>query len=79
MEQPNFPAVIRRHRKRAKLTQKELAELAGVGKTVVFDVEAGKRTVQLNIVLAILDALNIRVNLESPLMHSEDGRSDAQS
>ena len=70
--------MIRRHRKRAKLTQKELAELAGVGKTVVFDVEAGKRTVQLNIVLAILDALNIRVNLESPLMNSEDGRNGAQ-
>ena len=78
MEHPNFSTVIRRHRKRAKLTQRELAELAGVGKTVVFDVEAGKRTVQLNIVLAILDALNIRVILESPLMHSEGGRSCAQ-
>ena len=50
------------------MTQKALADLAGVGKTAVWNVEAGKQTVQLNILLALLDTLNIRIHLESPLM-----------
>ncbi len=40
--------VIRQHRKIAGLSQLQLAELAGVGKTVVFDLEKGKETVQLD-------------------------------
>jgi len=78
MAVPDFASVIRYHRKRAGLTQQALADLAGVGKTSVFEVEAGKSTVQLNILLAILDALNIRVRLESPLMSAHDGEHDAQ-
>lgn len=75
---PDFSAVIRQHRKAAGLTQKDLAELAGVGKTVVFDLEAGKATVQLNIVLAVLEALNIRLKLESPLLGFCSLRDDGQ-
>ena len=72
MEHPNFATIIRTHRKRAGLTQKELADIAGVGKTVVWNVEAGKETVQLNILLALLDVLNIQINLESPLMSTPE-------
>jgi len=68
MQHPNFADTIRMHRKKAGLTQKTLADLAGVGKTAVWNVEAGKQTVQLNILLALLDTLNIRIHLESPLM-----------
>ncbi len=71
MEHPSFAAIIRAHRKMAGLTQKELADLAGVGKTVVWDVETGKETVQLNILLALLNALNIEIRLESPLMREK--------
>lgn len=60
--------VIRFHRKRAGLTQIELATLAGIGKTAVFDVEKGKQTVRLNTLTAILDVLNIRIRLEGPLI-----------
>ena len=67
MDQPDFSTIIRTHRKAAGLTQKELADLAGVGKTAVWQIEDGKETVQLNILLAVLDALNIRVHLVSPL------------
>lgn len=35
-------SIIRGHRKKAGLTQKELADLAGLGKTVIFDIEKGK-------------------------------------
>lgn len=59
---------VRHHRKRAGLTQLALARLAGVGKTVVFDIEHGKETVCFATLLAVLVALNIRLSLSSPLM-----------
>ena len=39
---PPFGEVVRFHRRRAGLTQPELARIAGVGRTVVLDVEKGK-------------------------------------
>ncbi|MCP0913685.1 helix-turn-helix transcriptional regulator [Legionella sp. 27cVA30] len=54
------------YRKQSGLSQRELAKLAGVGKTVIFDVEKGKETIQLNTLLKILDVLNIRVKFETP-------------
>jgi len=69
MFEPNVLAnVIRMHRKAAKLSQLQLAEMAGVGKTVIFDIEKGKETVQLNTLRKILKVLNIKVKLVSPLM-----------
>ena len=62
-------SVIKKHRKAAGLSQIQLAELAGVGKTVVFDIEKGKETVQLNTLRNILNVLNIKVELTSPLMN----------
>jgi len=60
--------MIRFHRKKAGLSQKELADLAGVGKTVVYDIEKGKATVQLKTLLLILNALNIRIEFNSPIL-----------
>jgi y4mF family transcriptional regulator len=57
------------HRKKSKLTQKQLADLAGVGKAVVFDIEKGKETVQLNSLLKVLSVLNIKLEMKSSLMH----------
>ena len=57
------------HRKKSKLTQKQLADLAGVGKTVVFDIEKGKETVQINSILKVLSVLNIKLEMKSSLMH----------
>jgi len=61
--------IIRKHRKAAGLSQLQLAEMAGVGKTVVFDIEKGKETVQLNTLRKLLKVLNIKVELTSPLMN----------
>ncbi|MBL7966757.1 MAG: helix-turn-helix transcriptional regulator [Prolixibacteraceae bacterium] len=70
MLDPKFLAsIIRQHRKIAGLSQLQLAELAGVGKTVVFDLEKGKETVQLDTLRKILIALNIKVQLTSPVMN----------
>ena len=63
---------VREHRKAAGLTQVELARLAGVGKTVVFDIEHGKPTVRLATMLHVLDALNLRLDWHSPLTGSRD-------
>jgi HTH-type transcriptional regulator / antitoxin HipB len=67
-EAETLSVIIKKHRKIAGLTQIGLAELAGVGKTVVFDLEKGKETVQLNTLLKILKVLNIRIKFESPFM-----------
>ena len=60
-------AAVKVHRKKAGLTQLELARLAGVGKTVVFDLEKGKETIRVATLLNILAALNMSLRLVSPL------------
>lgn len=60
--------VIRLHRKTAKLSRIQLAELAGIGKTVVYDIEKGKESVQFDTLRKILKVLNIKIVLTSPLM-----------
>ena len=62
--------VIRLHRKASGLSRVQLAELAGVGKTVIYDIEKGKESVQLDTLRKILKVLNIRIVLTSPLMES---------
>jgi HTH-type transcriptional regulator/antitoxin HipB len=54
------------YRKKSGLSQQELAQLAGVGKTAVFDIEKGKKTIQLNTLTSVLDILNIQLKLEPP-------------
>jgi transcriptional regulator with XRE-family HTH domain len=67
-DEPGIGVIVRFHRKRAGLSQAELARLAGVGKTVVFDVENNKQSVQCSTLKKILHALNISMTFESPLM-----------
>lgn len=59
-------AAVRRQRKLAGLTQVDLAGLAGVGKTVVHDLEKGKPTLRTDTVLKILAVLNIRLAWQEP-------------
>ena len=65
-----IPELVTRHRKKSGLSQEQLAKLAGVGKTAVFDVEHGKMTIQMDTLLRILDALNIEAQLSSPLLQA---------
>ncbi|MEC3965723.1 helix-turn-helix domain-containing protein [Flagellimonas halotolerans] len=59
--------MVKKHRKKAGLTQLELANLAGIGKTTVFDIEKNKETVRWSNILAVLQVLNIEVEFKSPL------------
>ena len=65
-------SIIKTHRKKAGLTQRDLADLAGLGKTVIFDIEKGKETIQLSSLLKVLDALNIILKIDSRLMEKEE-------
>ena len=60
--------LVRFHRKQSGLSQLELANLAGVGKTAIYDIEKGKMTVQFDTLTKILSALNIKIVFASPLM-----------
>jgi len=71
--------IIRMHRKAAKLSRVHLAELAGVGKTVVFDIEMGKESVQLDTLRKILKVLNIKIILKSPLMDNLQNSENEKS
>jgi DNA-binding XRE family transcriptional regulator len=59
--------IIHFHRKQARLSRMELADLAGVGKTVIYDLEKGKETVKWSTVQSVLTALNVKIRFESPL------------
>jgi HTH-type transcriptional regulator / antitoxin HipB len=68
MQSKELAEVIRMHRKAAKLSRVHLAELAGVGKTAIYDIEKGKESVQLDTLRKILKVLNIKIVLTSPYM-----------
>lgn len=63
----NLSAVIRQTRKLAHLSQNELADMAGVGKTLIFDVEKGAKKISLEKLIRICNALNIKIELKLPL------------
>jgi y4mF family transcriptional regulator len=60
--------IVLYHRKQSGLSRNQLAELAGVGKTVIYDIEKGKETIRYSTLQKVLEALNIRIIFDSPLM-----------
>lgn len=63
----NLGKLIKEHRKAAGLTQLQLADLAGIGKTTVFDIEKNKTSVRWDSLIAVLNILNIDIQFISPL------------
>ena len=57
--------IVRRERRRQKVSQIRLSQLADVGVRFVRDLEDGKETVRLDKVLAVLETLGIAVELSS--------------
>ena len=58
-------AVIRERRRRHGLDQKELASKIGVSRQWVVEMEKGKARAEVGLVLRALDALSIRLSLDS--------------
>ncbi|MCC5845369.1 MAG: helix-turn-helix transcriptional regulator [Verrucomicrobia bacterium] len=57
-------ARVRTAREARGLSQKQLADLAGIGKTAMFDLEHGNPGVRLNTLMAVLDILGMSLRLE---------------
>ena len=67
--------LIHYYRKHSGLSQQELARLAGVGKTVIYDIEKGKESVRLNTLLKVFDVLNIQIKFETPFPQTTDNNT----
>ena len=67
-EQENLSKTIKWHRKRCKINQQELADIAGIGRASVQRLEKN-HSVELDTLLKVLHVLNIKVLLDSPLMN----------
>lgn len=63
------------HRKKSGLSRNQLADLAGVGKTVIYDIEKGKETIRFLTLQKVLKALNIKITFTSPLMEMLNEKS----
>jgi y4mF family transcriptional regulator len=57
-------AAIKHYRKQAGLTQAALAELAGLNRTYLSDLEQGKETEQFRRVLRVLKQLGVRMTVQ---------------
>lgn len=56
-------SVIRRRRKKAKLTQKKTADLAGVGVRFLSELERGKPTAQIGKTLKVAQLLGLELRI----------------
>ena len=63
------------HRRKSGLSRNQLADLAGVGKTVIYDIEKGKETILFLTLQKVLKALNIKITFTSPLMEMLNEKS----
>jgi HTH-type transcriptional regulator / antitoxin HipB len=59
-------ALIRQRRRELKIDQETLADRVGVGRKWIVEVEAGKPTKELQLVLRTLDVLGIRLTTDEP-------------
>ena len=63
---------VRQRRQAAKLTQRELGELAGVGTRLVSDLERGKRTLRMDAVNRVLLVFGrVLAHVEAPRAGSD--------
>ena len=57
---------IERIRKRGKFSRKDLAMIAEVGSTAIYELEKGSGKTKLETLLKVLNALNIKLTLTAP-------------
>lgn len=79
IEPQELAKIIRMHRKAAGLSRVQLAELADVGKTVIYDIENGKESVQCVTLRKIFKVLNISIVLISPFIDSQQNTLNEKS
>ncbi len=67
MKTNDLSVLVVKARKAQGLSQKELAELSGIGETVVYKIEAGRSDVSLSSFVSVLGSLGIEIICRSPL------------
>ena len=55
-----MPAVLKRYRNAARLSQQQLADSVGIAKSYISSLELGYRAPHLNLLVKIASALNVR-------------------
>jgi HTH-type transcriptional regulator/antitoxin HipB len=68
MQSEVLGSLVSFHRKKAGLTQMQLAELAGVSRFIVQELEAGKGRTTWKHLESVLQALNLRFEPSGPLV-----------
>lgn len=68
-------AAIRDRRKKKNLDQGELAELVGVSRRWINEVEQGKPRAEVSLILKTLDTLGLNLDLRSEDYYCEDSAS----
>ena len=71
-EAGQMAAFVRENRKRQKVTQVQLSQLANVGVRFVRDLEDGKPSLQFDKLLQVLNALGVSVTLSITDSANED-------
>jgi HTH-type transcriptional regulator / antitoxin HipB len=71
-KEEKLAVIIKKSRKLAGLTQSELAKKAGVGKTLIFNLEHGSLNVSFENLLKVLKVLNIKIDYLLPFQSIED-------
>ena len=64
----DLSSIVRFHRREAGLSQIQLAEMAGVSRKVIQEIESGHDAVAWRNVLAVLKTLNISLEPDGPLV-----------
>lgn len=67
MIKADLRTLLQQARKAQKLTQLELQELSGVSAYVIYKLESGRTDVALESLLAVADALGVKITAKSPL------------
>lgn len=67
----DFGNTIRTARKKAKLTQSQVAASSGVGERFVRELEKGKVSCQLDKALWIAQILGIKIEMQLPIINEE--------
>ncbi len=58
---------VRARRKALRIDQETLASLAGVSRKTVSEIERGKATIRLDVLVAVLDALGLTLEVRDAL------------
>ncbi|MCK6605279.1 MAG: helix-turn-helix transcriptional regulator [Ignavibacteriaceae bacterium] len=64
-------SIIFQQRKISKLSRNQLAIIAGIGRTAIFDIEHGKTTYRIDTLIKILKVLNLRLCLDGVVSGEE--------